>query len=149
VSADPSIVTIADDGNLLPGAFGSTTVTATYDGGVSTEIDVSVSGATVPVAAAAKRKGKLKRKAKRPADFVFLSGPSFDPADIDPDTVLVGGVAPVKVRRKDVNDDGVADLIAYVRPRDLALQPGPASVRMFATMTDGGRVAGAAAATVR
>lgn len=148
-SSDPAVVTVGPRGLLRPHGFGTATLTATYDGTLATTVAVTVAGETVAVAAKPKSRGKLARRSRSPADFVFLSGPGFDPADVDRDSVLVGGRKPLKFKTTDVNRDGVPDLAAFVRPRDLGLAKGPASVPMAAVLASGVRVAGIARATAK
>lgn len=147
-SSDLGVVSVTPERTLVPVAPGTATITAMH-GTLSAIATVTVSGETVGVAAAPRKKGVFKRSAKAPAEFVFFSGPAFDPSSIDRATVRVGGVAPAKFKLKDLDKDGVKDLVALVSPRALGLPAGPASVSMTATIADGTRVAGVARALAR
>jgi sugar lactone lactonase YvrE len=59
------------------------------------------------------------------------------PAEIDPATIRVAGAAPVLVSVCDVNGDGRADLVVYVRQSDMALAPGARQAAIEATTRDG------------
>lgn len=148
-SSDATVAAVDANGTLLPGSFGGAVITATFDGEVSVQMPVEVSGAVVSSTAAVRKRGKVRRKAKKPSDFVFLSGPGFDPASIDVASVRVAGLAAVKTKVKDVNKDSVKDLVAFVSLRSLPLAAGPTRIVLTARTKAGGRIAGAAAVTLR
>jgi len=148
-SSNPAVVEITSENRLQPGAPGAAIVTASYDGGLSTTVPVTVEGFKVGALAVPRGRGKVRAQQRTFADFVFLSGNRFDPAKIDGATVVIGGLAPRSCKPvKDANGDGVKELACYVKPMDLGLQKGAALVSMHA-MADGIRVTGQAAVMVK
>jgi len=148
-SSAPNVVSVSEEGLLQPGEPGVATITATFAGSLQTTAQVTVEGMPVAALASRRSRGRLRSTQAALADFVFLSGKSFNPATIDANTVSIGTQKPKKCKLvKDANGDGVKEMACYVRPRSLGLQKGAALISMYG-MVNGLRVSGRMAVTVR
>jgi hypothetical protein len=76
----------------------------------------------------------------------FITDGAFDALDVDPSTIEIGGVSPVQVLEKDVDDDGDKDLKVKFDVGDLidggALTASTDELFMVAELDDGSCVAG-------
>ena len=96
----------------------------------------------IDVEPGARHEPAINLRSREKVTFAILSHPLFDPASIDPSTVTLSGAHPNSGKRgpriwRDVNGDGVRDLLLTVQARDLDLKPGEHSVEMEATLRSG------------
>jgi len=71
-----------------------------------------------------------------------LSSPTFNPVNVIVDTVRFAGASSEKFVYKDVNSDGVADLVLHFRIHDLQLTSDSTEATLTAELRDGGSIAG-------
>jgi len=71
-----------------------------------------------------------------------LSSASFNPLDVIVDTVRIAGASPVKFTHKDINSDGVADLVLHFRTQDLQLKSNSTELTLTAKLRDGRSITG-------
>jgi len=71
-----------------------------------------------------------------------LSSPSFNPGNVMVDTVRISGASPVKFTYKDVNSDGVADLVLHFHTQDLHLTASSTEVTLTAKLRNGRSITG-------
>lgn len=66
----------------------------------------------------------INRKSKGKVPVAILSSPTFDATAIDRNTVLFAGASPLPIGKspKDVNGDGLLDVVLHFKTRDLDLQ---------------------------
>ena len=93
-------------------------------------------------------RNRVNLKSKGDVTVAVLSSPNFNPVNVIVDTVRFAGASPEKFVYKDVNSDGVADLVLHVRIQDLQLTSNSTEATLTAELRDGGSIAGTDSVTI-
>ena len=99
---------------------------------ISVDIDIKPGGS----------RNRINLRSKGVVAVAVLSSPSFNPGNVIVDTVRISGASPVKFTYKDVNSDGVADLVLHFRTQDLQLTSSSTEVTLTARLREGGAITG-------
>jgi len=87
-------------------------------------------------------RNRINLRSKGMVTVAVLSSPTFNPVNVIVDTVRFAGASSEKFVYKDVNSDGVADLVLHFRIHDLQLTSDSTEATLTAELRDGGSIAG-------
>jgi len=99
---------------------------------IPVDIDIKPGGA----------RNSINLRSKGVVTVAVLSSASFNPLDVIVDTVRIAGASPVKFTHKDINSDGVADLVLHFRTQDLQLKSNSTELTLTAKLRDGRSITG-------
>ncbi|MGY5880973.1 MAG: PKD domain-containing protein, partial [Candidatus Thorarchaeota archaeon] len=131
---------------LIAATYGVTMTVTDDDGGVGSD-SLSVTVLRIPVIIDVKPcsdKNPINTKSKGKIPVAIINNGIFDPALVNPETVLFGpnGASPTHWNFKDVDDDGDIDLMLHFNTQETGIVPGDISVTLYADLYDGRQVVG-------
>ena len=138
------VLSIASDGTLTP-VPGSPFSAAQPMSSLKSLAAFPSKTCEIPVDIDVKPRGfrnRINLKSNGAVAVAILSNSSFNPANVIFDSVRLAGASPVKFSYKDVNADGVADLVLHFRIQDLQLTSSNTEVTLTAKLRDGGSITG-------